>query len=322
MAFRDILGQEQLKAHLLIALQRGTLSHAYIFEGPKGSGRTTMAMALIQAAHCLAFEEDACGQCLECRKVFNHNHPDVVWIAPQGSAIKIEQIRDLQKQFAYRSASTKPRVYVLQEAEKLTLQASNALLKFIEEPTSNTIAIMLTENGQALLPTIRSRSQRIFFHPQAVDMMENQLLQEGFPREIVLPAVRLVPGIEAARELIQTEWFAEMTKTVLELIHQCIQSFATADLWLQSKLSNKEFSEHIATCFDLFILWCRDILLIQNKRKERIVYVEHLAMSQAYANKHPLHHIVTLMDEALRCKKSLRGNANVTLTIERFLMKI
>ncbi len=88
-------------------------------------------------------------------------------VAPDGASIKIEQIRELQKEFAYRATASGTKIYMLYHADKMTVQAANSLLKFLEEPTSRVVAILITENGNALLPTIQSRAQWIQFHANA-----------------------------------------------------------------------------------------------------------------------------------------------------------
>ncbi len=97
MPFTSIRGQQHAKRLLQNGLRSDTLSHAYIFTGPVGTGRKKMAFALAQAVYCTGMKDDACGTCLECRKVEHGNHPDLHWIEPDGASIKIEQVRELQK---------------------------------------------------------------------------------------------------------------------------------------------------------------------------------------------------------------------------------
>src|ERR1700738_5043291 len=98
MSFATIMGQERVKRLLQNGLKNESLSHAYIFSGPSGSGRRQMALTLAQAVYCTEMKDDACGICLNCRKVEHQNHPDLHWIEPDGASLKIEQIRELQKQ--------------------------------------------------------------------------------------------------------------------------------------------------------------------------------------------------------------------------------
>ncbi|HZG87535.1 DNA polymerase III subunit delta' [Paenibacillus sp.] len=319
MPFRDIPGQDRVKSLLQSALRAGTLSHAYVFEGPRGTGRRATALTLAQALHCREGGGDACGVCAECRKIAGGNHQDVIRIDTEGAAVKIDQIRDLQKQFAYKTTGENPRVYIIEEAERLTPQAANALLKFLEEPTSATVALLLTENAQALLPTILSRAQRLVFLPLPPETMERALLEEGLPPALVKPAVRLASGLDSARELIQLNWFAEIRNAVLQLAKESSRGFAAAMLAGQAIAGKGETSEHLDTLFDLFALWCKDMILLQRKQTDSVVFIDQLEFHAKQAVSKPAQHWVAVMDEALRAKRRLRAHANPQLVLERFL---
>jgi DNA polymerase III subunit delta' len=323
MSFNDIPGQERVKAILQTALRGGTLSHAYIFEGPRGTGKKAMARALAQALFCLEAESlshcEACGHCVECRKVASGNHPDVIWIEAGGSTVKIDQIRELQRQFTYKASSAGSRIYIIDEADKMTPQASNAMLKFLEEPASRITAVLIAENGQALLPTILSRAQRLAFQSLPPQVMEQALLAEGHPKALVLPAVRLSAGLETAKELIQLNWFAETRNAVLQLAKESIQGFSAAMLAGMAILSKQEVSEHLDTFFDLFALWCKDMILLQRRETEGLVYIDGADWGKRYADAKPFQLWVDAMDEALRAKRRLRQHANPQLVLERFL---
>lgn len=320
MPFNDIPGQERVKTVLQTSLREGTLSHAYIFEGPKGTGKKATARALAQALFCVKGGSDACGHCAECRKVANGNHPDVLWIQADGATLKIEQIRELQRQFAYKSSlSSRSRIYIIEDAEKMTPQASNAMLKFLEEPSTQIIAVLITENGQALLPTILSRAQRLAFVPLSPDEMEEALMSEGHSAALVRPAVRLASGIDSARDFIQINWFAETRNAVLQLAKETAHGFPAAMLAGQSVLSKPEVSEHLDTFFDLFALWCKDMILLQKRETERVVFIDSLDWSKKQADSKPFQVWVSGMDEALQAKKRLRQHAGPQLVLERFL---
>lgn len=324
MALRDIPGQSRAKAQLQSALRAGTLSHAYVFEGPRGTGRKAAAFALAQALHCAAGGDDACGRCAECRKIEHGNHPDVMRIDPDGASVKIDQVRELQKRFAYKAEGSKPRVYVIEHAERLTTQASNALLKFLEEPGTATLAILLTDNIGALLPTIRSRVQRIQFVPLPPDAMTDALLSEGHPPELVRPAVRLAPGLDPARELIQNNGFAESRNAVLQLVKESASGYAAAVAAAQAVAGKSEASERLDMLFDMFVLWCKDMIALQINPGGAVVMIDRSEREQhaAQAAAKRTEHWVSVMDEALRAKRRLRGHANPQLTLERFLFAL
>lgn len=163
MSLEQITGQWKAQKILKHALESGKISHAYLFNGPSGTGRVAMAREFAKALFCTEDGADACGECLECRKFKHGNQTDLTIIVPDGQSIKIDQIRELQKDLSYRNSGMKRKIYMIEQADKMTLQAANSLLKFLEEPLSPVVAILITDNGQAVLPTIRSRTQWVPF---------------------------------------------------------------------------------------------------------------------------------------------------------------
>ncbi|TGV29764.1 DNA polymerase III subunit delta', partial [Mesorhizobium sp. M00.F.Ca.ET.186.01.1.1] len=139
------------------SLLNNRLAHAYLLAGPKGAGKKQMALHLAKSLFCPEREADACGACLTCRRIEGGNHPDVLFITPDGASIKIDQIRALQKEMAMRAVESKHKVYIIEHVDKMTTQASNSLLKFLEEPPAGVLALLLTEHSHSILPTILSR---------------------------------------------------------------------------------------------------------------------------------------------------------------------
>jgi DNA polymerase-3 subunit delta' len=322
MSFQTIPGQERAKRILRNSLRNDRISHAYIFSGPVGTGRRNMARTLAKAIYCNVGGDDACGVCLECRKVEHGNHPDVYWIEPEGTSVKIEQIRELQKQFSYRSVASDTKIYMINQAERMTVQASNSLLKFLEEPQSSVVAILITENGHALLPTIQSRAQWIPFAPLTSDEMKPVLIQEGLPAELVLPAVQITAGLDTAREFIQANWFAETRNIVIQLMKECLTNSPSAVLTVQQKVIKTEIAEHIGTLFDLFILWFKDMIYASHDRKEKIVYIDHRDWISKHALTRKPVFWVECMEKAVEMQKRLRFHVNPQLALEHFIIQV
>lgn len=324
MTFEHIPGQERIKSLLQAAVRNDSLSHAYLFEGPIGTGRRAMARALAQVLFCTERGEgtSACGACPDCRKLLHGNHTDFIWVQAEGASVKIDQVRELQKEFAYRSSAAHPRVYVIEGAERLTTQAANALLKFLEEPAGNSIAILLAENGQALLPTILSRVQRLTFQPLPSEEMERTLLAEGLQAPLVRLAVRLASGLETARELTQLNWFAEIRNAVLQLAKESQRGFPASVLAAQAAISKSDVSDHLDVLFEVFLIWCKDIVRIQRKQTDSVVFIDQLDWMAKAADTKQASHWIEAMDEALKAKRRLRGHANPQLVLERFLFAL
>ncbi|GIP41380.1 DNA polymerase III subunit delta' [Paenibacillus sp. J31TS4] len=322
MSFDTIPGQAQAKRILQNGLRRDKLSHAYIFSGPSGSGRREMAKTLAQAVYCTERKDDACGQCLECRKVEHGNHPDLIWIGPDGASIKIDQIRELQKGLAYRSTGSRTKIYIAEEADRMTVQAANSLLKFLEEPGTDVMAILITENGHALLPTIRSRAQWIPFVPMPAPAMAAALQEEGFPAALVQVAVQLVAGLGAARELLGTNWFAEARNVMIQLAKEVDGRFPAALLTVQNKVIKTELQEHLDTFLDLGTLWFKDMVRLSCGQKDQIVYIDQVDwMSRQAIGREPGYWIRG-MERTIETQKRIRSHANPGLALEKWLIDI
>ncbi|MEC0094154.1 DNA polymerase III subunit delta' [Paenibacillus macquariensis] len=320
MSFNDILGQDEAKKILRSGLRKDSVNHAYLFDGPSGSGQMKTALTFAQALFCTEMKDDACGKCLECRKVEHGNHPDLILINPDGASIKIDQIRGLQRVFSYRSESNNPKVYIIDHADTMTNQASNSLLRFLEEPPIPAVAILIAENVQALLPTIQSRSQRVSFHPLSPTMMLQLLINEGYPSPLVRCAVHLSSGLEGCRELLEQNWFAEIRNVVLQLGKESMGRGSTSLITAGTKLFKAGLSEHLDILFNLFHLWFKDMLHVQYERHESIVFIDQLEYLTSQASSRSDAQWISYMDLAAEAKKKLRYNVNGQLCLEQFLM--
>jgi DNA polymerase-3 subunit delta' len=162
-SLKEILKQEPAVNLLTLALKKNRLSHAYLFTGPKGVGKETTAWAFIFHLFCEKDRENPCGECRACKKIEKEIHPDIQIIYPEKKEITIGQIRETINFLRYRPLESQYKVILMKEAEKMNLEAGNALLKSLEEPPAYAIFILITENFSKLLPTVISRSQIVRF---------------------------------------------------------------------------------------------------------------------------------------------------------------
>ncbi|SEU31630.1 DNA polymerase III subunit delta' [Paenibacillus sp. NFR01] len=322
MSFQDILGQEDAKRLLRNALRKNAVSHAYLFTGPAGSGQMKTAQTFAQAIFCTGSADDACGVCLECRKVQHGNHPDLTVLRPDGASIKIDQIRELQRQFSYRSEGIHPKVYIIEGADKMTVQAANSLLKFLEEPPAPAVGILLSDNSSSLLPTILSRTQRIPFHPLNPELMLQVLAEEGVAAPLGKCAAALSAGIEGCRELLAQNWFAEMRNLVLQLAKESMGKSSAAVATAGQKLFKTGLGEHLDILFSMFHLWFKDMLNFLYRRHESIVFIDQLDLISRHAPQRSTEQWVNYMEAAAEAKKRLRSNANAQLCLEHFLIRL
>ncbi len=167
--FAELLGHERAKRLLRRAVQHQRLAHAYLFRGPEGVGKKRAALTLAAWLHCRDPQpDDACGRCPSCRKIAAHTHPDCTLIDPEGTTpIKIDQIRDLQKELAFPPNEARVRVAILVDIGRLGVAAANSLLKTLEEPPPEVLLVLTATEDAPLLDTIVSRCQVVPFAPLA-----------------------------------------------------------------------------------------------------------------------------------------------------------
>lgn len=157
--FSDIIGQDMAVSLLTLALEQGA-SHAYLFSGPPGVGKTDAALAF---AAGLACPDGGCGSCATCRRVQEGLHPDIEIISPEGNFIRKEEITEINLHAVYRPYEARAKVYIFLEADSFNIEAANAFLKTLEEPPGHVHFILVTDRPERLLPTIASRCQLVAF---------------------------------------------------------------------------------------------------------------------------------------------------------------
>ena len=166
MPLDRLFGNEQLKSKLRPALRANKLSHAYILTGPDGSGRHTLALLLAAAMQCTAGDSRPCCVCAQCRKVLAGTHPDVITVDdPKKKTVSVDLVRDARTDLYVRPNEGLRKIYIFPRAMDLGPAGQNALLKVLEEPPAYGSFLLLTDNAQKLLPTIRSRSVELQLTP-------------------------------------------------------------------------------------------------------------------------------------------------------------
>lgn len=323
MSFNAIIGQDKAKTILQNGLRERKISHAYLFAGPSGSGKKQMAWAFVQSLLCDERTDEACGHCVQCRKVLHGNHPNIQYIEPEGSSIKIEQIRQLQRHFTYRGDTANTRIYLIDQADRMTVPAANSLLKFLEDPMPEIIAVLLTNNEQMLLPTIRSRVMWVPFFSMAPEQMRKVLLlEEGSSAEIVGTAIHLRSGLDGVRELIQFQAFAEIRNVVIQLGKDLFKGPAAASLFIQQHVIKGNWQDALELFLDMLALWLKDMVHMLAGRAEKVVFEDHAEENRKLAYSRPIASWIHDIDCTLEARKRLRYHTNPQLVLEQLLFRI
>jgi len=200
--FDDVLGNSRIKKILRLAMEKGRIPNSLIFSGPRGVGKRRLALLLAQGLNCERGTVEPCGECRACRKIAEDKYPDVVVVKPEGQSIKIEQMQDVRQGAYIRPLEARQRVFIIPEAEKMTPDAANCLLKILEEPPAYSHLILVTSMAHLILPTIRSRCQILNFSPIGREEIKGALMEAGSPEERAGAMALLVNGnLEEALEL-------------------------------------------------------------------------------------------------------------------------
>ncbi|CCZ42531.1 putative uncharacterized protein [Clostridium sp. CAG:122] len=322
--FKDIIGQESIKKHLQTAIKTGNLSHAYIINGEYGSGRQTIASALAKTIQCQSKTDDtdACGVCTSCKQAESHNHPDIKYITHDKTSISVNDIREqLNNDISIKPYSSEYKIYIIPDANKMTEQAQNALLKTIEEPPVYAIIILLTENCDSLLPTIRSRCVTLTMNPVEKDKictyLENKFQLE--PEQAQIAANYCQGNIGKAIRFASSSDFIEMKNQVLKLLKN-LDSMDIASIID----TIKEFSTHkndINDYLDLMLLWYRDVLMFKvTKDANLLLYSDEYSAISEQATKRDYENIENIIAAIDKAKVRLKANVNFDVTIELMIL--
>ncbi|MFZ5434932.1 MAG: ATP-binding protein [Bacillota bacterium] len=220
MSFRDILGQEKAIKVLTRALSSESVAHAYIFQGGADYQADIAARIFAKALNCKgARRTEPCGMCESCRKIDAGTHPYVIEVMPDGMSMKIEQVKKVLRASSLSAEQGACKVFILHEANTLTIEASNSLLKTFEEPAGRTVFILLVNDTSTLLPTIVSRCQVVTFVPVGTEQIRDFLISAGIPEERAGVLSRLALGSpRRALLMAQDEEFWAIRQRVREII--------------------------------------------------------------------------------------------------------
>jgi DNA polymerase-3 subunit delta' len=317
MPFSDIIGQATPVAILRRSLAAGKTAHAYIFDGIEGCGKKKTAMALVEAIFCNGSE--GCGLCPSCRKIAASQHPDLHLVAPDGTFIKIDQIRDLQKELAFRPFEAQKKTCIIEAAERMNPAAANAFLKTLEEPPGNALLILLTANIGNILPTILSRCQRISFSPIPQEAIETYLTGKGIADETARIAASLAGGsLKTALEIAEEETLPKR-RHLLERISALSTGEIAPLFGLAEELGSDK--EKTLELLDILTIFWRDVMLLLSGGKE-MANKDLMPLLQEEAARSTLEETMERIDLVSRSRQALLRNVNPRLALEVLFMRL
>ena len=308
------------------SIEKGRVSHAYLFEGMRGTGKKAVGLVLAKSLFCLEPINGyvPCESCTNCKRIDSGNHPDFHIVEPDGLSIKKQQIHKLQQEFSKTGVESKQKIYMIVSADRMTVNAANSLLKFLEEPNQQTVALLLTEQGQQILPTILSRCQIITFRPLLAKNFIKQLTTtHGVDKNIAPLLAQLTNNIEEALQLNDDEWFAQAQKIVVKLYEVLKKNSLEAMVSLQENwFSHFKEKDQFDRGLDLLLLIYKDLLYIQLGRQDQVVYPNETSRLEQNALLTPGGRLAEQMTAILDAKRKLHANMNPQLLMEQLVLKL
>lgn len=323
LGFKEILGHDQIKEHFQNAVQTGKISHAYILSGEAGMGRKSLAHAFALSLLCEKSTADPCMQCHACRQVLSGNHPDLIHVTHEKPAsIGVDDIREqINDTIMVRPYSSYYKIYIVDEAEKMTVQAQNALLKTIEEPPSYAVILLLTTNQDVFLPTILSRCVQLKLKPLRDSVVKEYLVQslkvEESRADIYTAFAR--GNLGKAIHLAQAEDFKLMYEEVLHLLKH-VKDADISEL-LDDIRRLKEDNLDIYECLDFMQMWYRDVLMYKTTKDiNLLIFKDEFSTIKSMGTLSGYDGLDTILKAIDKARIRLDANVNMELAMELMLL--
>lgn len=317
--FREILGNDMVKEHFMKAIENHKVSHAYILTGEAGMGRKSIARAFAMTLLCEKGGSEPCMSCHSCKQILAGSHPDLIYLTHEKPAsIGVDDIREqINDTVMIRPYSSYYKVYIIDEAEKMTVQAQNALLKTIEEPPSYAVIILITTNEEAFLPTILSRCVKLKLKPLR-DATVKAFLTEHLEipdKDADVYAAFARGNLGRAIHIASSEEFKELYERTMNLLHYVETVDISMLLDFIREIKEQKFD--LEEMLDLMQLWYRDVLMYKVTKdmnllifRDEYKLINETGQKVDYAG---LEKILAAIDTA---RTRLNANVNMELAME------
>ncbi len=321
--FLDVLGHEQTILHMKHAIEMDKVSHAYIISGEKGSGKKLLADLFAQTLQCERKGTEPCMECRSCKQALSLNQPDIIRVIHEKpNTISVEDIRtQINGDIMIRPYSSPYKIYIVDEAEKLSVQAQNALLKTIEEPPVYAVLLLLTTNAGMLLQTIRSRCVILELKPVSSPMVKNYLMEQlEVPEYHADICTAFAQGnVGKAKRLALSDSFSEMLEHALHLV-KYIHDMEVVDMISDLKRINT-YKMEINDYLDLLTVWYRDVLMFKATRDaDSLIFSHELISIREKAQKSSYEGLECIIKSLEKAKIRLNANVNFDMALELLLL--
>lgn len=322
--FSEMIGCENIIQHLQNAIEGGKVSHAYLFHGEAGMGKSTIGKAFAKTLLCKEGGLSPCNHCVSCKQFDTNNHPDLIEVTHDKASIGVDDIRvQVNSDIAIRPYQGPYKIYMIPDGDKMTEAAQNALLKTIEEPPNYGIIILLVSNLNSIIQTILSRCVQLNMKPvDKVKIKEHLMIEYQVPDYLAEVAANFSGGnVGKAIKYATSEEFIRMKEDVIHILKDIDEmSLYEVIAGLKTISEGKTLVEDY---IDLMMLWYRDILMFKaTKDPNLILYKEERSFIMNHSKLRSYEGIDRIIKGMEKAKARIRANVNFDIAIELMLLTI
>ncbi len=323
--FSEIIGHKKIIEHIQNAIKMKKVGHAYIFDGPQYAGKMMLAEAFAQTLQCEKGGTEPCMECRSCHQAMTHNQPDIIYVQHEKpNTISVEDIRSqVNHDVDIKPYASPYKIYIINEAEKMNVQAQNAILKTIEEPPAYVVIILLTTNADLFLPTILSRCVRLDLKAVPDEEIMSFLMKTyQIPDYQAEVCVAFAQGnVGKAIQLASSEDFNELRRNVVALVKNVrdMDVFEVEQAVKQISVYKMEINDY----FDIMMIWYRDVLLYKATMEvDRLIFKDEIYDIRKQADRSSYQGIEEIIEALEKAKNRLNANVSFELVIELLLLTI
>ena len=324
-SFKDVVGHKDILKYISSAVENNRVSHAYILNGERGSGKKMLANLFAMTLLCETGDNEPCGKCHSCKQAESGNHPDIIRVTHEKpNSISVDDIRTQVN----NTVDIKPyqgpyKVYIIPQADMMTPQAQNAILKTIEEPPSYAVFLLLTENAETLLPTINSRCVMLKLRNIKDTLIKKYLMENlEIPDYKADMCTAFAQGnMGRAIMLANSDHFNEIREEAVQLLKHINEMELNEIVAAVKNIS--VYKLEITDYLDIIMIWYRDVLLYKaTKEIDKVVFKDQLQSIKEQARKSSYEGIELILESLEKAKARLKANVNFDLVIELLFLTI
>ena len=324
-SFKDVVGHKDILKYISSAVENNRVSHAYILNGERGSGKKMLANLFAMTLLCETGDNEPCGKCHSCKQAESGNHPDIIRVTHEKpNSISVDDIRTQVN----NTVDIKPyqgpyKVYIIPQADMMTPQAQNAILKTIEEPPSYAVFLLLTENAETLLPTINSRCVMLKLRNIKDTLIKKYLMEnlEITDYKADMCTAFAQGNMGRAIMLANSDHFNEIREEAVQLLKHISEMELNEIVAAVKNIS--VYKLEITDYLDIIMIWYRDVLLYKaTKEIDKVVFKDQLQSIKEQARKSSYEGIELILESLEKAKARLKANVNFDLVMELLFLTI